>query len=98
LSPTLRFLPEAVKELEEAVLWYRKQTPFLGNQFTTAFESTIERMIQFQDAFPLYRKSVRRALIPKFPYGIFYVQGINSIQILAVFHLKQDPHKLNKRA
>jgi len=97
LSLSLRFLPDAVKELEKAIGWYREKSPHLGEQFAEAFESTIDRIGQFPDAFPIYRKSARQALVPRFPYGVFYVHKASNIQILAVFHLKQDPKKMTKR-
>jgi plasmid stabilization system protein ParE len=97
LSSTLRFLPDAVQEFENAIVWYREKSPNLGEQFITAFESTIDRIGQFPDAFPIYRKSARQAFVPRFPYGVFYVHEASNIQILAVFNLKQDPKKMTKR-
>jgi len=98
LSLTLRFLPEAVRELEEAVIWYRQKSTFLGDQFAAAFETAMDRMIRFPDSFPVYRKTIRRALLRSFPYGVFYVHGNGFVQILAVFHLSRDPKKLYPRA
>jgi plasmid stabilization system protein ParE len=97
LSLSLRFLPDAVQELEKAIGWYREKSPNLGEQFVDAFESTIDRIGQFPESFPIYRKSARQALVPRFPYGVFYIREASNIQILAVFHLKQDPKKLRKR-
>ncbi len=97
LKQEVRFLPEPVQELEDAVLWYRQKSPALGEHFAVSLETTIERILEFPESFPIYRRSARQALIPRFPYGIFYVPGPNVIHIVAVFHLRQDPAKLKKR-
>jgi plasmid stabilization system protein ParE len=40
---------------------------------------------------PLIHKQIRRALIRRFPFGIFYVVEEDTIRVLAVFHGKRNP-------
>ena len=45
----------------------------------------------------LYRGRYRRLLIPRYPFGIFYVVESNSIVVHAVLDLRQDPKKIRER-
>ena len=35
--------------------------------------------------------SARRALVPSFPYGVFYRIREDAVQVVAVLHLHRDP-------
>ena len=39
----------------------------------------------------------RRLLVPKYPFGIFYVVKTNRIVIHAILDLRQDPTKIDRR-
>src|SRR6516162_8975731 len=39
----------------------------------------------------------RRVLIPRYPFGIFYVAESNRIVIHAILDLRQDPEKIRER-
>ena len=45
----------------------------------------------------LYRGRYRRLLIPRYPFGIFYVVESNRIVVHAVPDLRQDPEKIRER-
>jgi hypothetical protein len=42
-------------------------------------------------------KNIRRVLLKRFPYGIFYIIDENNIFILAITHLKRHPKNWKKR-
>ena len=43
-------------------------------------------------------RHVRRALIRRFPYGIYYAVDEELIEVIAVFHAKRDPKRWQDRA
>ena len=43
------------------------------------------------DRYPRVHGTVRRGLVRRFPYGVFYVVTDDTIVILAVFHASRDP-------
>ena len=48
-------------------------------------------------AYPIVHHQIRRALIRKFPYGIFYFIEGDTIVVIACFHAKRDAKRWQER-
>lgn len=81
------FHPEACNELSQAAEFYEGHLQKLGAEI----RSTISRIIEFPNAFPLQSKSTRKCLTNKFPFAIIYQIKNNEIFIVAVTHLSRKP-------
>ena len=57
----------------------------------------LEHLKKFPLIGRLYRGRYRRLLIPRYPFGIFYVVESNRIVIHAVSDLSQDPKNIRER-
>ena len=92
----LKFSTRALREIGEAQVWYEVQSPGLGEEFIAAMELQLKRLEQapllYAEAIP----NVRRALLPRFPYGLFYAVRGNLIHILAVLHDARNPNRWPK--
>ncbi len=89
----LKFSSRAVRESGEAREWYELQSPGLGDEFIAAMEL---QLIRLQQAPMLYAEvipGVRRALLPRFPYGLFYAVRENLVYVLAVLHDARNPQQ-----
>ena len=72
----LKFSTRALRETGKAQEWYELQSPGLGEEFIAAMELQLKRLEQGPLLYAEVIPSVRRALLPRFPYGLFYaVQG-----------------------
>lgn len=89
--------PEAERDLAEAFIWYETQRPGLGNELLLSIEASLAAIQRRPESFPIIHREIRRALIRRFPYGIFYIVDEDSLVILAIFHAKRDPRKWKKR-
>lgn len=87
----VRFLAPAQAELAEAVAYYDSQEPGLGSQFAEEVKRTIERILQYPEAWSLISKRTRRCRTNKFPYGIIYQIRGEVLLIVAVMHLHREP-------
>jgi toxin ParE1/3/4 len=85
--------PSAESELTEAYQWYETQRQGLGLEFLFSVEATLALLQGTPELHPLIHKQVRRALIRRFPFGVFYVVDEDAIHILAVFHGKRNPKR-----
>ena len=89
----LKFSTRALREIGEAQEWYELQSPGLGEEFIAAMELQLKRLEQAPLLYAEVIPSVRRALLPRFPYGLFYVVRGNLIHILAVLHDARNPSR-----
>ena len=85
--------PEAELDIEEAFEWYEEHNPGLGFEFIRAVDSCLASIGRNLSTYPLVHRDVRRALIRRFNYGIFYLIEEDKIVITACFHVKRDPQQ-----
>ncbi len=97
MSHRVAFRPEAKAEFTEAIDWYEVQRSGLGNEFAEAVEATIQKLIEYPFAYPVFYKDVRRAPVQRFPYGVFYSSNEEPILVLAIFHSKRNPIEWQRR-
>lgn len=98
IQPALVVRPEAEIDLAEIYAWYEQQSTGFGAQFFDSAYELLKRVQVNPRMYPIVHKSVRRALMPRFPYAIFYVEENDSIVILSVMHGKRDPEHWRKRS
>jgi plasmid stabilization system protein ParE len=94
---TVIFTPAARAELIEAQDWYEGEAPGLGRRFRQAVEVLAERMRANPRQFPVVFKSVRRALLRRFPYALFFVVEDQTLFVIACFHASRDPLQWQSR-
>jgi toxin ParE1/3/4 len=83
--------PDAERDIAEAYRWYEEQRIGLGADFLLCVEEGLAKIQRAPEAYPVVHKNVRRLLIKRFPYGIFYAVEQPVIIVLAVFHERRDP-------
>lgn len=89
----LRFSPRALREAGEAQDWYETQSPGLGEEFIAALELQLKRLEQAPLLYTEVIPGVHRALLPRFPYGLFYTVNDDLVQVLAVLHDARHPRR-----
>ncbi len=92
------FKPEAAAEVEEAFLWYESQSLGLGTEFLRSLEACLAHIQRFPLAASEVHHSMRRAILHRFPYGVFYLSSEGKLTVYAVFHFSRDPVHLAKRS
>lgn len=92
------FTQAARLELIEAQDWYEGEAPGLGRRFRAAIDALAERMSTNPRQFPLVLKTVRRALLRRFPYALFFVVDGDTLFVIACFHASRNPAQWQRRA
>jgi len=87
----LKFSARALRETGEAQEWYELQSPGLGEEFIAAMELQLKRLEQAPLLYSEVIPNVRRALLPRLLYGLFYVVRNNFVHISAVLHDARNP-------
>jgi plasmid stabilization system protein ParE len=94
----LVFRAEAVTELLAARRWYDRQRTGLGDVFAMAVERTVELIREHPETYPLAHGSIRRLMVRRFPYGVFYRVTATEVVVLSVSHLHRDPRRWRSRS
>ena len=93
----IRFSPEAESELAEARQWYAHQRADLDLEFMQSIDDAMSRIVASPHRYPNVYKSLRRIVIRRFPFAIFYEVAADEIQVIAVFHSRRDPERWKAR-
>lgn len=95
--PLLRVLPAARDDLDSAFAWYHAQDPHLLSRFQVALDTAYDRVAEKPALYAFVLEPVRRALLRKFPYAIYYVNDGPDVTVIAVLHHKRDPRIWKRR-
>ena len=87
----------AASEIREAARWYQAQRYGLGGEFSRAAQACVEAIARNPNAYPTVVGPIRKALVRKFPYAIYYTSVEQTIFIIACYHGRRDPTSLQDR-
>ena len=62
-----------------------------------AVDAYLARIATFPQTAPVYIGRVRRQVMQRFPYGVFYEAHPTRILVAAILDLRQDPEKIRRR-
>ena len=94
----LEFRPEASADVAEAFSWYEQQKPGLGAEFEAALDRTLGHVRDMPLASRQVRRGLRRALLRRFPFSVYYSLSGDLIEIRAVLHYRRHPRTWVRRA
>lgn len=97
MNDNILFTSSAEKDLEEIFGWYEQKRAGLGYDFLLHIEAATN-LLSYAPLInrPLY-KNVRRHIIKRFPYKIFYLLDNEKVVVLAVIHAGRDPNWIRDR-
>jgi plasmid stabilization system protein ParE len=86
-----RFLPQAERDLSDALDYYEMCQPGLGTEFLIEIRKAVARILDYPDGWTSVSDNARRCLTNRFPYEIIYAIEDNGILILAVANQHRLP-------
>ncbi|HVV49651.1 MAG TPA: type II toxin-antitoxin system RelE/ParE family toxin [Polyangia bacterium] len=93
----LVYRPEAAADVRAAFEWYEQQRDGLGGEFLAELANA-ERALQTNPlAFRILRRDARRIMLRRFPYQLFYRVTTDVVVVVACFHGRRSPKRLDKR-
>jgi plasmid stabilization system protein ParE len=90
-APQLTFTRAAKMDIKDAAHWYKARSAELGNRFLAAVDEVTARLRTFPESSPGVHPRIRRAIVPDFPYSLFYTHEAHRIKVIAVVHWRRDP-------
>jgi plasmid stabilization system protein ParE len=77
--------------MDEGYLWYDGRRSGLGVELLSEFLGAVQRVQENPLLYPAVDGHIHRALLRRFPYGVFYEFTDAEVTVLAFFHGKRQP-------
>lgn len=96
---TFRYIlsPFAEEDLDAIHEWYQQCDENVFKRFDKAISEKLTSILSNPHQNPIIHRDIRRAVMKKFPYSIFYQIIEDRIIILSVLHHKRNPRVWKKR-
>jgi plasmid stabilization system protein ParE len=96
--PRLVVRPEAELDALEAATWYDGDRRGLADEFLSELRATFLRIEEGPVRFPVVFRDVRRAILRRFPFGVFFILETERATVIAITHLRRHPSAWQRRA
>ena len=91
MSQPVILLDAARAEFDEAYDYLQGQRLGLGEEFAEKVRAVFTRIATTPKLHQVVLKGVRRAVVSKFSYCVYYREEADCIRVLSVFHTSRDP-------
>ncbi len=83
--------PFAEIEIKETRNWYNLQKDNLGEEYLQEIKKTAIRIQGNPFQFPVIKKKIRKVVVSRFPFSIYFYIDELTINVFAVFHTSRNP-------
>jgi plasmid stabilization system protein ParE len=90
MARTVVFLAEVASDIGEAYWWYEEKDLGLGDEFLRCLEEAFSRISDHPEHFPIRFDDVRRVLVRRFPYAVYFYHDDTNVLITYVFHTLEE--------
>jgi plasmid stabilization system protein ParE len=89
--------PRADLDVEAAFAWYENERPGLGLEFLSELRAAYNRIAAGPFGYQELRSGIRRALLRRFPYAVYFAVDADLVVVVAVLHVSRDPAAWQRR-
>ncbi len=97
MSYRLIVRPLAEDDLLESQRWYEAQRSGLGGEFRAAIDGVFTRLVENSEIYPEVYRGLRRAVVRRFPYLVYFSVEEEVITVVACLHSKRRPGLVHRR-
>lgn len=97
MNRTIRLREEADLDMTAAASWYEQQRTGLGHEFLNEALSAFQLVAKQPLSYPVVHRDTRRALMTRFPFGIYFRVEQSQIIVVAVLHGSRHPRRWQSR-
>jgi len=94
---TLVLRAEAKADALDAFVWYESHRQGLGDEFRDAVGVTLSRLVASPESYAPGYRGLRRAVVRRFPYGIYFRMTGDIVLVVGIIHLKRHPSVAKRR-
>jgi len=96
-SRAVVFLPSAEADIRGAFAYYEACSSGLGSGFCDELDEMVSSLSEHSQLGSVFHADIRRFLLKRFPYGIFYTTEEARIVVHAVLDLRMNPFGIKER-
>lgn len=89
--------PPTDLDVEAAFEWYENERPGLGLEFLDELRASYNRIVGGPLKYQELRGGIRRALLKRFPYAVYFATEGDLVVVVAVLHASRDPAEWQRR-
>lgn len=89
--------PPTDLDVEAAFEWYDNERPGLGLEFLDELRATYNRIAGGPLKYQELRGGIRRALLRRFPYAVYFAIEGDIVVVVGVLHASRDPAEWQRR-
>jgi plasmid stabilization system protein ParE len=82
----------AVKEMNDAILYYELKFTGLGDAFKEEIKRSVKRIVKYPKAWTPIDDEIRKYVMHKYPFSIYYSIDKNTLYIIAIAHQHRKPN------
>jgi plasmid stabilization system protein ParE len=98
VNPGVYLRPQAEADIDEAAIWYEGQRTGLGQEFLDEVLAIFNALSKNPALYPVVHRRIRRALMRRFPFGIYFLAEADYIVVVAVMHGSRSPRRWQSRS
>jgi len=84
-------------EIQDAANWYEDRVAGLGARFIAEVDGCIDSIRATPAKYPIVHRDIRRALLKRFPYAVYFVLREDSLIVVGCTHTRRDPKRWQRR-
>ena len=88
---------EAETDFEESYKYYFEVSPEVADAFFKIINLSLEDIKRNPLIFPVAHEIIRKYVVKKFPFVIYYQIDNSKIKVIAIFHTSRNPEIWNER-
>jgi plasmid stabilization system protein ParE len=89
--------PQVDFDIAAAADWYENEQPGLSLKFLDELGFTYDRIAEGPLKYEHLKSGIRRALVRRFPYAVYFAVEDEGIIVLAVLHAARHPAEWQRR-
>jgi len=93
----LIILPFAETDIKETVSYFKEVSDTLDRDFIQEIDASFFEILRNPAAFPIAKYDIRKFVMAKFPFCIYFVDREEALYIISVFHDKRNPRDWQRR-
>jgi toxin ParE1/3/4 len=90
-------LPFAELDIKDSADYYGQVKDDLKESFIATLTTSFNNIRKNPLAYPKVKHEIRKCVISDFPFCIYFVDQVDALYIIAVFHSKRNPKVWKKR-